>query len=131
MGSVSRQSLPLYVATGFVGLVVIAAGAGGTRYILNTPSGASATANIATWTGTGSNPAGVAIRANSDITGSGRIISESGSSLGWQVISGANTKCNTTCVHACVFGVNTAATEADITTCEDATSDECLCAGAS
>lgn len=48
----------------------------------------------------------------------------------WSVTAGANTACNTTCVSACVFGVNTAATEADIVACSDATADECLCAGA-
>lgn len=51
--------------------------------------------------------------------------------LGWAVVAGANTACNTTCTSACVFGVNTAATEADIVGCADATADECLCAGAS
>lgn len=53
------------------------------------------------------------------------------SDLGWAVVAGANTACNTTCTSACVFGVNTAATEADIVGCADATADECLCAGAS
>lgn len=53
------------------------------------------------------------------------------SDLGWAVVAGANTACNTTCTNACVFGVNTAATEADIVGCADATADECLCAGAS
>jgi len=56
---------------------------------------------------------------------------QSTSDLGWAVVAGANTVCNTTCTSACVFGVNTAATEADIVDCTDATADECLCAGSS
>ncbi len=51
-------------------------------------------------------------------------------SNGWAVVAGANTACNTTCTAACIFGVNTAATEADIVDCADATADECLCGGA-
>jgi len=52
-----------------------------------------------------------------------------GNTMGWSVVAGANTACTTTCTSACVFGVNTAATEADIVDCADATADECLCAG--
>lgn len=58
-------------------------------------------------------------------------VSTSTGALGWAVVAGANTACNTTCTNACVFGVNTAATEADIVACTDATADECLCAGGS
>ena len=47
------------------------------------------------------------------------------------VQAAANQACDTTCTSACVFGVNTAATEADIVDCADATADECLCAGGS
>ena len=54
-----------------------------------------------------------------------------GNDMGWAVVAGANTACTTTCTSACVFGVNTAATEADIVDCADATADECLCAGGS
>jgi hypothetical protein len=43
------------------------------------------------------------------------------------VVAGANTACSTTCTGFCFFGVNTAATEADIVNCADATADECLC----
>lgn len=65
------------------------------------------------------------------ITVRSTIISSGTSTLGWAVVAGANTACTTTCTSACVFGVNTAATEADIVDCADATADECLCAGAS
>lgn len=64
------------------------------------------------------------------LTGMG-VTSTATTDLGWAVVAGANTACNTTCTSACVFGVNTAATEADIVACTDATADECLCAGAS
>ncbi len=43
------------------------------------------------------------------------------------VVAGANTACSTTCTGLCLFGVNTAATEADIVDCAGATADECLC----
>ena len=56
---------------------------------------------------------------------------QSTSDLGWAVVAGANTVCNTTCTSACIFGVNTASATADIVDCVDATADECLCAGAS
>ena len=64
-------------------------------------------------------------------TFNGTVLSTATSSIGWAVVAGANVACNTTCTNACVFGVNTAATEADIVACTDATADECLCAGAS
>ncbi len=51
--------------------------------------------------------------------------------IGWSVVAGANTACNTTCTNGCVFGVNTASATADIVACTDATADECLCAGSS
>jgi hypothetical protein len=57
-------------------------------------------------------------------------LSCTGNDMGWAVVAGANTACTTTCTSACIFGVNTAATEADIVNCADATADECLCAGA-
>jgi hypothetical protein len=48
-------------------------------------------------------------------------------SMPMSVVAGANTACSTTCTGLCMFGVNTAATEADIVNCADATADECLC----
>lgn len=60
----------------------------------------------------------------------GTLIGTGTATLGWAVVAGANTACTTTCTTPCVFGVNTAATEADIVSCADATADECLCAGA-
>lgn len=51
-------------------------------------------------------------------------------SLGWAIVAGANTACNTTCVHACVFGFDDGAADAEmIVACDDATADRCLCAG--
>ena len=61
----------------------------------------------------------------------GQFIGAGTATIGWAVVAGANTACSTTCTTPCVFGVNTAATEADIVACADATADECLCAGAS
>lgn len=70
-----------------------------------------------------------------NMTGSGNLVMSGSLTIqrttdaGWAVKAGADTACNTTCTHACVFGVNTAATEADIVACTDTTADECLCAG--
>lgn len=65
------------------------------------------------------------------MNGTGELIGAGTATLGWTVVAGANAACSTTCTTPCVFGVNTAATEADIVACSDATADECLCAGAS
>lgn len=50
------------------------------------------------------------------------------SSMGWTIVSGANTACNSTCVTPCVFGWDTASGEVAVA-CTDATADKCLCAG--
>jgi hypothetical protein len=68
--------------------------------------------------------------AATTVAASSTIVSSATGTIGWSVVSGANTACTTTCTNACVFGVNTAATEADIVACSDATADKCLCAGA-
>jgi hypothetical protein len=77
----------------------------------------------------------LAVTETSTLTGNvtvgGTLIGTGTATLGWTVQAGANTACTTTCTTPCVFGVNTAATEADIVDCADATADECLCAGAS
>ncbi len=65
-----------------------------------------------------------------NVTIDGSVTSDA-NDMGWAVVAGADTACTTTCTSACVFGVNTAAANADIVDCADATADECLCAGAS
>jgi len=76
----------------------------------------------------------LAVDETSTLTGNvgfgGTMIGTGTATIGWAVVAGANTACTTTCTTPCVFGVNTAATEADIVDCADATADECLCAGA-
>lgn len=59
----------------------------------------------------------------------GQVKSSFATDLGWAVVAGANTACNTTCTSACVFGQET--TSKAILACTDATADTCLCAGAS
>lgn len=49
--------------------------------------------------------------------------------IGWSIVAGANTACNTTCTNACVFGFED--TNDTIVGCTDATADKCLCAGSS
>ncbi len=63
------------------------------------------------------------------ITTAGTIVSSRTSDIGWSVVAGANTACNTTCTNACVFGIDTAATNNAILACTDAAADSCLCAG--
>lgn len=55
-------------------------------------------------------------------------VSTNTGSIGWSVVAGANTACNTTCTSACVFGFD--AGTPTIVDCADATADKCLCAGA-
>jgi hypothetical protein len=55
-------------------------------------------------------------------------ISSGTGALGWALVAGANTACNTTCAHACVFGQNTA--DMTLVACSSADADVCLCAGA-
>lgn len=61
----------------------------------------------------------------------GEFIGAGTGSIGWAVISGADTACVTTCTTPCVFGVNTDSLTADIVGCADGSADKCLCAGAS
>lgn len=54
----------------------------------------------------------------------------SATGLGWTIVSGANTACNTTCgISACVFGADTASGFAPVA-CAGATADVCICSGA-
>jgi hypothetical protein len=70
--------------------------------------------------------------ATASITDTVPYINSTTTSIGWSVVAGADTACNTTCTNACVFGWNL--TAANITgtllACTDATADACLCAGA-
>ena len=57
----------------------------------------------------------------------GTLISQGTGSIGWTIQSAANQACNTTCVSACVAGIDTAG--GPFLACTDATADSCLCAG--
>ncbi len=73
---------------------------------------------------------GVATGTSLALTGS--LTSSAATNIGWSVVSGANTACDTTCTSACVVGFDTAGPA--ITPCSGgtaATADLCLCAGAS
>lgn len=71
--------------------------------------------------------------SNLDIVGTGpRVINAN--SMGWSVVTGASTACNTTCTFACVVGFDTGTVGValpHIVGCTDASADECLCAGGS
>jgi hypothetical protein len=67
--------------------------------------------------------------AASTLTTDGKVTSTATSDIGWAVVAGANTACNTTCTSACVFGFDAGTTT--IVACTDATADKCICAGAS
>lgn len=72
----------------------------------------------------------LALYANGNILTTGTFKSSNTGSIGWSVVTGANTACNTTCNNACVFGQDTAALTYAIVDCADATADRCVCAGA-
>lgn len=59
---------------------------------------------------------------------SGTLVSDRATDIGWSVVAGVNTACNTTCTHACVFGQRLG-TGTGVVACTDATADQCLCAG--
>lgn len=59
----------------------------------------------------------------------GTVRSSATSDIGWSVVAGANTACNTTCTSACVFGWDAGTTA--IVNCASALADNCVCAGAS
>ena len=63
------------------------------------------------------------------VTSSGSLTSTSTTSIGWSIVTGANTACNTTCTNGCVHGWETTSGEVAVD-CADATADKCLCAGA-
>lgn len=65
--------------------------------------------------------------SNLDIVGTGPIVVNT-NSIGWSVVGGANTACNTTCTFACVAGIDLAT---GFVGCTDALADTCLCAGSS
>lgn len=69
------------------------------------------------------------IEADQDIVVAGTFTSSETGSLGWSIVAGADTACNTTCTSACVFGWDSGAAGV-LLACSDATSDSCLCAGA-
>ena len=64
------------------------------------------------------------------LTSSTNITCSATGSMGWSIVTGADTACNSTCTSACVMGWNTASGEVAVD-CADVTADKCLCAGAS
>lgn len=61
--------------------------------------------------------------------GTGGVVFPMTGSMGWSVVAGANTACNTTCTNAAVLGFDTAVSAVPVGPA-DATADLCLCAGA-
>lgn len=49
--------------------------------------------------------------------------------IGWTVISSANTLGTSMCSNACVFCIDSSVTVADIVGCSTAVADKCVCAG--
>ncbi len=62
---------------------------------------------------------------------SGEFTSAGTTSIGWSVVAGANTACNTTCTSACVVGFAADVSGSNPVGCADATADSCACAGPS
>ncbi len=63
-----------------------------------------------------------------NLTATGSVTFSAATNIGWSVVSGANTACNTTCTNACVFGQDTGTNA--IVDCASALADKCVCAGA-
>ena len=69
--------------------------------------------------------------ASGNFATEGTIVSTKTTNIGWSVVAGADTACNTTCTNACVLGFDEGAADAEtIVDCADTTADKCLCAGA-
>lgn len=129
IGFKSESLVQVGTVTNLVGFYGTTPGIGGTvtnaygAYFENV-SGASN--NYAIYTNSG------LVRFGDNVSTTGTITSSRTSDLGWTVVSAANQACNTTCTSSCVFGHNlTAGVPGAMLACTDATSDECLCAGAS
>lgn len=69
------------------------------------------------------------VTKDGNVATAGTITSSRTTDLGWSVVAGANTACNTTCTSACVVGTD--AITGGFLACTDATADSCLCAGSS
>lgn len=64
------------------------------------------------------------------LTARSTFTSSATSDIGWSVVAGANTACNTTCTFACVSGFDSGSSNIPVA-CSSALADVCLCAGAS
>lgn len=71
------------------------------------------------------------IKNDKSVNLTGSLLDTATTNVGWSVVAGANTACNTTCTNACVVGFDTGLGGSDLVDCADATADRCLCAGAS
>lgn len=71
---------------------------------------------------------GLYVTGSGSTTQSGTIKVQRTTDIGWSVVAGANTACNTTCTNACVIGEDTSVL-GQFVNCADATADSCLCAG--
>ncbi len=71
---------------------------------------------------------GLHISGSGSLTASGKILSQRPTDIGWALVSGANTACNTTCTSACVIGQDTVTFA--LVACTNAIADVCVCAGA-
>jgi hypothetical protein len=77
----------------------------------------------------------LAITGNQVVTGNlsttGTFTSSNATTLGWTMVSSANTFGTSMCTNACVFCINGQGTVGDANVgCDVATADKCLCAGA-
>lgn len=72
---------------------------------------------------------GTAVPLNT-LTVNGTFATHNANSIGWSVVAASNQACNTTCVSACVFGMDNDSTTNSLLGCTDAAADRCLCAGA-
>lgn len=70
-----------------------------------------------------------AVGVTGAVVGTSTITSSATGSLGWSIVAGANTACNTTCTFACAAGQDADAANV-LVACDNAAADLCICAGA-
>jgi len=104
----------------------------GTAKVTVTKAGATTLAGALTASSTaaisGNTTIGGTLGVTGKVTLAGDLVSTDTGDIGWNLATGTDTACNTTCTSACVFGQDT--TTYAIVDCADATADVCVCAGA-
>lgn len=113
------------------GVVTITAGDAAGTYNFNLPASAGTSGQYLISGGGGSTVQSyTSVGSFTTVAASSTITSTRTTDIGWSVVAGADTACNTTCTNACVVGFDSGASNLPVA-CTDAAADVCLCAGSS